>query len=172
MNKLTKSSVVLAVGLVATISPLCAAPVDLSKLPPASTQQGVTYAKDIRPLFEASCVRCHGAERPKGGIHLDSLEGALKGGKEGKVIIPGKSEKSQLVIAVSRIDDETAMPPKPKPGRRGQKGPDGAGGAHAEGSASSGTNQPSGRRPMGPPPKPLTLEQVSLVRAWVDQGAK
>src|SRR5487761_2367583 len=60
-------------GLAAAAWP-CVAAVDLSKLPPPAQQQGVTYAKDIRPIFEASCFRCHGAERPKAGLRLDSLE--------------------------------------------------------------------------------------------------
>jgi mono/diheme cytochrome c family protein len=171
MNKLTKSSVLVAAGLVWTISPLGAAPVDLSKLPPVSKQEGVTYAKDIQPLFEASCVRCHGPQRPKGGLRLDSLEGVLKGSKDGKVITPGNSQKSKLVIAVARIDDESAMPPKPRAPRRGQKAGEHAEGANPAIAAASATNQPP-RRPQGPPPKPLTIEQVSLVRAWVDQGAK
>ncbi len=177
MNKLTTSSVVLALGLVSTISPLRAASVDLTKLPPPSKQEGVTYTKDIRPLFEASCVRCHGPERPKAALRLDSLVGVLKGSKEGKVIVPGQSTKSQLVIAVARLDEESAMPPKPKEGRRGSKGGEHPGqntpgASHPGASSNAGTNQPAARRPMGPPPKPLTLEQVGLIRAWVDQGAK
>jgi len=87
--------------------------VDVSKLPPAATKSGVTYATDIKPIFETSCVKCHGAEKPKAGLRLTSLEGALKGGKEGKVIEPGNSAKSILVISVARIsaDDEEWMPP-------------------------------------------------------------
>jgi Planctomycete cytochrome C len=130
---------------------------DLSKLPPASKQEGVTYAKDIHPLFEASCLRCHGGQKPRGGLRLDTLEGALKGGKDGKVIEPGNSEKSDLVIAVAQIDPHSAMPPKP----RAPRPPMG----------DAGTNQPP-RPPQGPPPKPLTAEEVGLVRAWIDQGAK
>ena len=49
--------------------------VDTSKLPPASDQKDVTYAKDIKPIFDKSCVKCHGAEKPKGKLRLDSLEG-------------------------------------------------------------------------------------------------
>ena len=155
-------------ALAATTSPLLASAPDLSKLPPAAAQENVTYAKDIKPIFEASCLRCHGGERPKAGLRLDSLEGVLKGSKDGKVVVPGQSTKSQLVIAVARLDPESAMPPKPKPGR-----PHG-GEKRAEGGApgEAGTNQPAAKRPMGPPPKPLTPEQVGLVRAWVDQGAK
>ena len=95
--------------------------IDVSKLPSAADRKGVTYAKDIRPIFEASCFRCHGEERQKGDLRLDSLEAALKGGEDGKVIVPGASKKSLLVIAAARIDDETAMPPKPKPGGPGNR---------------------------------------------------
>jgi hypothetical protein len=96
----------------------------------------------------------------------------LKGSKEGKVIEPGKSDHSDLVIAVAQLDPETAMPPKPKPNRRGGLG--GPGGPGGPGGM-QGTNGPAGgpgQRPQGPPPKPLTPEQVGLVRAWIDQGAK
>src|SRR5881296_3281408 len=92
---------------------------DISKLPLPSSAKGVTYAKDVRLLFEASCFRCHGPERHKGDLRLDSLEAALKGGENGQVIIPGKSGQSLLVHAVARLDEEKAMPPKPKPGQFG-----------------------------------------------------
>ncbi|MGC3958949.1 MAG: hypothetical protein QM813_13710 [Verrucomicrobiota bacterium] len=116
------------------------AKVDLSKLPPASTKANVTYEADIKHIFETSCVKCHGAEKPKAGLKLNSLEGALKGTKEGKVIEPGQSTKSSLVISVACIsDDEDAwMPPKNNKAKIA----------------------------------PLTKEQVGLIRAWVDQGAK
>src|SRR6266571_1321686 len=104
---------------------------DLSKLPPPANQKGLTYAKDIRPMLEASCFRCHGEERPKGGLRLDSLEAALKGGEDGKIIVAGKSKESPLVIAAAQIDDETAMPPKRGPGGRG--GPGGPGGPGGRG---------------------------------------
>src|SRR5258707_3677485 len=111
--------VVLAAGAVKADDKWDISKLDVSKLPPAADKKGVTYAKDIRPLFEASCFRCHGEERQKGELRLDSIEAVLKGGEDGKVIVPGTSKKSLLVIAASRIDEETAMPPKPKPGGPG-----------------------------------------------------
>jgi hypothetical protein len=156
--------------------------VDLNKLPAPSSQTGVTYAKDIRPLLETSCLRCHGAERPKAGLRLDSLDGALKGSKDGKVILPGNSKESLLVLAVSQLDEDKAMPPKFKPGHGRPGGPGGFGGG--PGGPPPGGPGPGGPPPggaggapggmhggFGPPPKPLTTEQVSLVRAWIDQGA-
>jgi mono/diheme cytochrome c family protein len=155
---------IVLLGFATAASPARAAEAELPKLPPVSTQSGVTYAKDIKPLFEASCFQCHGAQRPKGNLRLDSLEGVLKGSEEGKVITPGDSTKSKLVISVAQVNPKTAMPPKPRNDRRGP------------GSApAAGTNAPAGNRPagpQGPPPKPLTAEQVGLVRAWIDQGAK
>src|SRR6266516_937493 len=69
---------------------------DVSKLPPPAAKKGLTYVKDIRPFFEASCFRCHGDDRPKGGLRLNSLEAVLKGGEDGKVVVPGDSKKSLL----------------------------------------------------------------------------
>ncbi len=158
--------------------------IDVSKLPPPADKKGLTYAKDIRPLFEASCFRCHGEERQKGELRLDSLEAVLKGGEDGKVIVPGASKKSLLVVAASRIDDETAMPPKPKPGgpggpsgrsgpgNRPPGGPGGGQGDRPTGERGGPGGGPGGPGGFGPPPKPLTPEQVGLIRAWVDQGAK
>ena len=182
-----------------------AADIDWSKLPTAATNENVTFEKDIAPLMRASCVRCHGANRPKAGLRLDTLEGVLKGTKDGPVLAAGDSANSLLVKSVSQLDPEIAMPPKP----RGPRGPGGPGGdfgrppgtnapamkdqargpegepggpppRRAEGGPGdrppggpSGTNAP-GQRPrnFGPPAKPLTAEQVGLVRAWIDQGAK
>jgi hypothetical protein len=146
-----------------------------AKLPAASTQKGVTFAKDIHPLFEASCVRCHSGDRPKAGLRLDTLENVLKGGKEGKVLTAGKSEDSLIVVAVARIDPEKAMPPM-RQGRGGRPGgPGGPGGPPPGGPGAPGAagGQPGqGGQGGPPPPKPLTPEQVGLVRAWIDQGAK
>jgi hypothetical protein len=139
-----------------------AAPFDPSQLPPASDRKDLSFEKDIKPMFETSCTRCHGPEKPKAGLRLDLLEGVLKGSKEGKVLTPGDGTKSLIIKAVSQLDPESAMPPKPKPGKRG---PSGGGQAPGQGGGTQG-------RPPGPPPKPLTAEQVGILRAWVDQGAK
>jgi hypothetical protein len=113
--------------------------IDASKLPPASTKQGVTYASDIKPIFDKSCIKCHGADKQKGKLRLDSLDAALKGGQDGKVVEPGKSADSMLVANVAHLGDEDDFMPPPD---NKDKIP------------------------------PLTKEQIGLVRAWIDQGAK
>jgi hypothetical protein len=84
-----------------------------NKLPPASTKQGVTYAVDIKPVFDNSCVKCHSGDKPKGGLKLDSLIDALKGGRDGKVIVVGDSAKSPLVLSAAHLtgDQDLWMPP-------------------------------------------------------------
>ena len=85
-----------------------------AKLPAAAKKQ-VSYSKDIKPLFEKTCLNCHGPKkRPKGKFRIDTRELALKGGSEGVAIIPGKSVKSPLTyyIAYQVVDYE--MPPEGK----------------------------------------------------------
>ena len=83
------------------------------KLPAASTKPGVTYAADIKPILDASCAKCHSGDKPKAHLKLDTLENALKGGKDGKVIIAGDSAKSLLVRSAAHVtaDKDQWMPP-------------------------------------------------------------
>jgi hypothetical protein len=133
-------------------------PNDPSKLPPASTQTGLTFDKDIHPIFDHACLRCHGQERPRAGLRLDTLDAVMKGSKDHKtIVVPGDSTKSRLVFAVASIDGKVFMPPKPRAPRPPMNG---------------ATNAPTPPPPPQHPWKPLTTEQVALIRAWVDQGAK
>jgi hypothetical protein len=84
-----------------------------SKLPPASGTP-VEFNRDIRPIFENSCIRCHGVERPKGGFELTSREAALKGGDHGADIVPGQSAQSPLIYYVARLVEDMEMPPAGK----------------------------------------------------------
>lgn len=86
---------------------------DLTQLPPAVDRE-VSFSADIRPILEKSCVRCHGPERPKGGLRLDSREAALKGGESGAAILPGDSAKSPLIHDVARLVPDMEMPPTGK----------------------------------------------------------
>jgi hypothetical protein len=143
----------------AAISVMAAPLPDPSKLPPVSKQEGVTFEKDIHPIFDEACVRCHGDQRPKANLKLSDLEGVMKGSKDGKVVVAGHSEESKLVFAVAEINGKIQMPPKPRPQRPAMNGD---------------TNAPAApaMTPPAHPWKALTPEQVGLIRAWIDQGAK
>ena len=96
----------------------------------------MTFATDIKPIFDAACVKCHGEKKPGRGIVLTSLENVLKGGKDGKIIVVGDSTKGDLIASIAHTGDKDTFMPK------------------------------------GRGAKQLTPEQIGLVRAWIDQGAK
>lgn len=110
-----------------------AAALDVSKLPPPAAVQ-VDFARDIKPILENNCLRCHGPEKAKSEFRLDNRPSALKGGEQGLDILPGNSAKSPLLYYVAYLTEDNEMPPIGKGGQ-------------------------------------LTAAQVSLLRAWIDQGA-
>jgi hypothetical protein len=86
------------------------APEVVAKLPPSATAP-VEFDRDIRPIFESACLRCHGPQKPKSGYRLDRREEALKGGELGVAIVPGDSAKSPLIHYVARLIEDLEMPP-------------------------------------------------------------
>jgi hypothetical protein len=113
--------------------------VDVSKLPPPSTKTGLTFDKDIKPMIEASCLKCHGEMKPKAKYRVDSKEAFIKGGDSGDPgVVVGKSADSIVVHYVADLVPDMEMPPADK-------------------------------RDKYPA---LTKEQIGILRAWIDQGAK
>ncbi|MEO8426964.1 MAG: PSD1 and planctomycete cytochrome C domain-containing protein [Verrucomicrobiota bacterium] len=90
-----------------------------------------SFEKNIQPLLQERCVKCHGPEKQKGGLRLDSRAELLRGGDDGLVIASGKSSESPLISRVSGVGPDKVMPPK-------------------------------GDR--------LTIEQIDLLRKWIDLG--
>ncbi len=73
----------------------------------------IDFEKQIKPILETTCIRCHGPEKPKGGLRLDNKADAFKGGDDGVVIVPGNSAKSPLYTStILPTDDDKHMPPK------------------------------------------------------------
>ena len=126
--------------MAAAISLALTAAAENTQLPPASTKTGVTYAADIKAIFDASCVKCHSGDKPKARLHMDTLDGVLKGTKEGKIVTPGDSAGSFIIKAVAHAttDHDSWMPP---------------------------LNNKAGINRSQP-------DQIGLIRAWIDQGAK
>src|SRR5579863_3016668 len=61
----------------------------------------VDFTKEVQPIFQNACLKCHGPEKQKGGLRLDSKAAALKGGKDGVAIVPGAADKSDLYRRVT-----------------------------------------------------------------------
>jgi len=75
--------------------------------------EAVHFEQQIKPILEQFCLSCHGGERPKGGLRLDSRAGALKGGDDGPALVPNQPEKSPLyATTILPPDDDAVMPPK------------------------------------------------------------
>src|SRR5271154_1181934 len=120
MTKLTLLALTATFGVAVAASAQDAKPADAAtdaaKLPPAATKTGVTYATDIKPIFDAACLKCHDSTKPKQAakLSLDTLAGVLKGDRDGAVIKPGDSAKSDLVLSVAHIGDPDKFMPKGK----------------------------------------------------------
>ncbi len=116
-------------ALVAGLLPGLQAPAQ--KLP-APVDRRIDFEREVRPILVKTCFACHGPDRQRGGLRLDT-RAALQGGDSGPSLVVGKSAESLLIHRVVGTDPERVMPPK-------------------------------GER--------LTAEQIGILRAWIDQGAK
>jgi cytochrome c553 len=74
--------------------------------------QNEFFEQFIRPVLVAECVDCHGPEKQKGGLRLDSRAGWQKGGDSGETIVPGAPEKSLLLRTIRHLEPELKMPDK------------------------------------------------------------
>ncbi len=67
------------------------------------------FETEIRPLLAENCVKCHGPDKQKGGLRLDSRSGILQGGDTGPAVVPGAVDESLIVEAINY--DLLQMPP-------------------------------------------------------------
>ncbi len=119
-------------GLAAFVPLAFAEPVVVPKLPPPAPKQ-IDFIRDVQPILEKNCYRCHGPDKQENDLRWDQKSGALRGGSTGPAIVPGKSADSRMIQLVAGLEKNLVMPKK-------------------------------GDR--------LTPEQIGVLRAWIDQGAK
>jgi cytochrome c553 len=72
------------------------------------------FENKVRPLLAEHCISCHGPQKQKGGLRLDSRETLLQGGDLGPAVVPGKPAESLLLKAVGYADESLRMPPRGK----------------------------------------------------------
>ena len=74
------------------------------------------FHREVRPILESTCVECHGIEKQKGGLRLDTLAYAQKGGDSGPALVAGNLEDSLLLDRIFLpADDDEIMPPENGP---------------------------------------------------------
>lgn len=73
------------------------------------------YADVIQPLLKQRCYSCHNAGKKKGGLVMSTIDGLMRGGDLGPIIVKGNSAASSIVQRLLLpLDDEEHMPPKGK----------------------------------------------------------
>lgn len=92
------------------------APVMNKEKAQVSIDQALIYSDVIAPIFEAKCQSCHNADKSKGGLILTNEASILKGGKKGKLFVPGDPKISLLLERIHMPGAEKKhMPPIGKP---------------------------------------------------------
>lgn len=85
-------------------------------LPIANVQEAFVYQNAIQPLLQNRCYTCHGSEKQKGKLRLDQEEFILKGGKNGRTLVKGKADESELIRRLLLpLNNDEHMAPKEKP---------------------------------------------------------
>ncbi len=77
-----------------------------------TAEETAFFETHIRPIFVTECIECHGAEKQKGGLRLDSRKGWQKGGESGASIVPKDPEGSLLLRSIKHLEPELKMPEK------------------------------------------------------------
>ena len=95
---------------------------------PASSEdvKKVDFVKDVKPVLEAACVKCHGLKDAKGRYRIDAKAAAFKGGEVAQkgrkpAIIPGKADESLLVAFIEATDKDEEKHIEPMPPRKEER---------------------------------------------------
>lgn len=81
----------------------------------AGDEQPVDFVRDVQPILEARCYKCHGAARHEGGLRLDVRSLAQRGGDSGPVLVPGDAAASALIERLRSSDPDLRMPAEGEP---------------------------------------------------------
>ena len=89
-------------------------PVFSHALPKEQMSGSEYFERKVRPLLIKHCYDCHSEQEgsQKGGLLLDRESGWLEGGDSGKAVVPGQLGASLLIQAITRRNEDIAMPPK------------------------------------------------------------
>jgi hypothetical protein len=83
----------------------------IGKLPPALGRT-VDFRKDVQPILEAGCVKCHGRGKANGDWKIDTREAFLQPAESGPAVVVGDSARSHFIHLVAGTDPDSVMPQK------------------------------------------------------------
>ena len=82
----------------------------------ASAAEPTFYAARVAPILDRHCVVCHGPEKKKAGLRLDSFEHLMAGAESGGILKAGDLKGSELHRRITLpVTDEEVMPSDGKP---------------------------------------------------------
>jgi uncharacterized membrane protein len=88
----------------ATKAPAAPAPATATTAPAAPTAPaaatGVSFSKDILPILQKNCTRCHSGNAPRSGLRLDTFAATMTGGNNPPSVVASNPEKSPLYTLV------------------------------------------------------------------------
>lgn len=84
-----------------TVAALSYLVVSLGWLTPAPAA-GTDYPA-VEAIFQARCVMCHSGANPPLDLQLDSLDGLLKGSRNGPVVVSGNPDSSELILRIKGL---------------------------------------------------------------------
>ena len=121
------------------------------------------YTARVAPILDQHCVVCHGDEKQKAGLRLDSFEHVLRGAKSGEVVKPGDAKASELYRRITLPkDDEEVMPSDGK----SLLAPDEIKIIELWLTAGASSTEKLSAFPHAPAPKPRRAETVALAPDW------
>ena len=102
--------------LVITLAPATVAILMAPALLFADAANDQVFLAKVWPIIDKNCTGCHGADKQKGKLRLDSRDGWIMGGEDGPIVVEGAPEKSDVILAIKYMakDDDHNMPPKKK----------------------------------------------------------
>jgi WD40 repeat protein len=106
-------------------------PATTTMSPPATAAIAADFGRDVMPILESNCLRCHNTAKAEGGLLVESHEDLLRGGDSGAPVVAGQPDVSPFILQV-------------------------------EGRA----------KPKMPPKSDLAPDEIAVLRAWVERGAK
>ncbi|MFC5052031.1 c-type cytochrome domain-containing protein [Rubritalea spongiae] len=81
----------------------------------AAQKEVFLYDDIVKPILEEKCVSCHGEDKQKGALRVDTIAYMLEGGEETACLVPGDLENSALITYLHLpLDDDYRMPPEGK----------------------------------------------------------
>ena len=82
---------------------------------PGAVPEAVNYDDHVKAVFRQHCVACHGDDKQKADLNLQTYAATLKGGSGGPAVVAGRSSQSLLFQVITDPDDDARMPPNKPP---------------------------------------------------------